>query len=395
MLVPKDTMIIKQNRVEGILDFGADKRNDYPNVSRTISDNSGALGRCQKIYRNFLFGQGMAESGDFWKVVINPFGLRVDQLLRRIGVEMSIHDGVALQIGYNANLDPISITPYPFETIRVENNQDVYGNAEYKYITTVKYHEDWTASRFKKDKIKTFNVYNRDKEVIARQIDLAGGIENWNGQMFYYGKDGLVAYPHNKFHEVMEDAITDIYIKKGKNASASTNFMPSHIIQMPDSFAAMSNMDDDKDGKKLEKSMTDSLKMFQGYDQAAKLWIIQNKCKDENGKMVPFKIDKLELQNYDKVFELTEKSCKENTRDCYLIPEVLFVLGKGFSTDEIVNGFNYYNNIIKHDQQILEEIFMELFTGWAYDINPSKNYAITPLQYMTDKEPVTPEKPTE
>lgn len=380
---------IHSNTFDDILNFGSDKRNNYPNETAIIAQNSGALKRCLSIYNNFLFGQGMTESGDFWKTKINANGLRVDQLLRRV-IEEYKHKGVALHVGYNANLDPCSIIPFPFETIRLKNNRDNYDFEEYKYITMLKYHPNWCAPYFKRDKIVEFNLYCHDKDVIARQIELAGGFKNWNGQIFYYGQDGEVKYPHNSFHSVIEDCITDIYLKRGKNASASTNFMPSHILQLPFKFSEIaSRISEDNNGltnpeksDKLKEAFKKNIADFQGAENLGKMMVLENTSKDNEGKMIPIKIDKLEVQNYDKVFELTERTVKDNIRDNFLIPEVLSVMGKGFSTDEIVNGYNYYNNIIKHDQQILEEIFMTLFSNWYRPINQSGNYSIKPLEYL-------------
>lgn len=382
----REPFSIRSNTFDDILNFGSDRRNNYPNETKIIAENSGALKRCLKIYNNFLFGQGMTESGDFWKTKINAKGLRVDQLLRRI-IDEYKHRGIALHIGYNGNLDPCSIIPFPFETIRLKNNRDLMDYEKYKYITVLKYHPNWCAFNFMRKDIVDFNLYNSDKEVIKRQIELAGGFDKWNGQMFYFGENGEVAYPHNSFHSVVEDCISDIYMKRAKNATTSTNFMASHVIQQPFGFDEIaSNIEGDNEGKRkgkeLEAEFIKGLEGFQGGENAGKILLIQNKSRDTEGKMIPYLITKLEMQNYDKVFEITEKTVHDNIRDNFLIPEVLSSMGKGFATDEIVNGYNYYNQIIKQDQQVIEEIFMTLFKNWWKPINPSGNYSITPLSYL-------------
>lgn len=371
-----DTLKINYNKQLDIQAFGED--NKYPNSSYTMSLNSGALKQCVGIYSGFIFGQGMSESGGFWKAVINQSGLRIDQFARWAVNQYAIHNGFAFLVGYNGLLEPNSITPIPFEQLRFPKADDS------QQVTTVKYYKDWTEKSIKKENIKTFNLYNPDKEIIARQIELAGGIENWPGQVYYFGENGLNKYPHNSFHSVLEDVVTDIKTKKGRNSSASTNFMPSAIIQVPFTFKDVTPYKEtgDTDGLQYKGEVMETFLEFQGNENAARLMVIENTSKDEKGNMIPFKIDKIEATNFDEIFGAVQATVKTNVRENYLIPEVLFVLGKGFATDEIINGFNYYNHLTQHQRLIIEEVFTEIFSKWAYNINPSGNYAITPLKYL-------------
>jgi len=370
-----DTLKISYNKQLDIRAYGTD--NLYPNNSHILALNSGAVKQCINIYANFIFGQGMTESGQFWKQKVNINGLRVDQFVRGIVQQYSVHDAFAFLVGYNGFLEPASVTIIPFETLRFPKADDS------DIVTTVKYYKDWSERNIKKEKIKEFNLYNPDKEIIARQIELAGGLGKWAGQIFYYGANGEAKYAHNSFHAVLEDAITDVKTKKGRNSSASTNFMPPVIIQFPFTFASVTPyQESDPKGERYKGEVMASLLEFQGHENAGRLMVIENTSKDEKGNMIPFKIDKIEPQDYEATFSAIQQTVKQNIRENYMIPEVLFVLGKGFTSDEIVNGYNYYNNITAHKRQIIEEVVMEIFSKWAWDINPSQNYAIKQLQYL-------------
>ena len=118
----EDSLQQKENRQLEKIKFGTDNR--YPNNSKTIAYNSGAIRRSINVYQRFIFGRGMTLDSGFWKAKINWYGLTVDQLNRAIIHDYSIHKGFALHIGYDGTLDPVSITPVPFETLRLRKPDD-------------------------------------------------------------------------------------------------------------------------------------------------------------------------------------------------------------------------------------------------------------------------------
>jgi hypothetical protein len=109
---------------------------------------------------------------------------------------------------------------------------------------------------------------------------------------------------------------------------------------------------------------------------------IENPVRDKDGKPVMLQIDKLDIQNYDKLTELTEKTVKDNIRGVFNIPAILLeVVATGFSTEIMEDMYSYYNHITADDRLIMEETLSEVFRGWATEINPSGNFAITPLTF--------------
>jgi len=231
--IAADTLITtKENRNFGIINFGDD--NKYPNYSAIIAKNSAALKRCISVYTAFVYGLGMTTNSGFWKMPVNIYGLRVDQFLRRIIGEYAAHKGFAFKVIYNGALEPTGFVPLDFECVRLTEPDDM------GRVSKVKVCKDWTAKRIdaKKD-IKEYDLFNPNFDVVLAQLEGAGGIDKWNGQVFYYGENGEVRYPHSMFHDVLEDTLSDIAIKKGKNANVHTNFMGSHLLQLPFTFAEM------------------------------------------------------------------------------------------------------------------------------------------------------------
>jgi len=376
-----DPLVIKtENRKFGIYNYGTD--NLYPNNNAVLSDNSGTLFKCWTTYLDFIFGKGMVENTDFWKMKVNIYGLRVDQLLRRIQKDFSIHEGFAVKIVYNSLMEKVGIVPVDFENCRLAYADD-FGR-----IVKIKYYKDWSAKRIEAKDIKEYDVYNPSKKDIAAQITAVDGIENWNGQILYFGKNGEVKYPHAKFHSVLEDVLTDIAIKKGKNANTSTNFMASHMLQLPYTFESLvdASITDAKERRseaaKLRVAFTTSLNNFQSAENTGKIVVVENDLKDSEGKSVAFDLQKFDIQDFDKIFEFTEGSVKDSIRGVYKQPKIFHdPVATGFSTEIMEAFYNYYNKVTSRDRQTFEEVFMDLFTGFK-GVPSGVVYEIEPLTYL-------------
>ena len=385
-----DTLDVKkENRNFGIYNYGED--NLYPNNNRVLANNSSALKRCIKTYGDFLFGNGMTTSEDFWRKKVNVSGLRVDQFLRRlVKNEYPVHGGFAFKVVYNGALDPISVVPLPFETLRLAKSDD------FGVIKKIRYHKDWSLKSIKKQDIVTYDVYNPNKEIIAGQIELAGGFENWNHQIFYYGENGEVKYTHCSFHASLEDVVTDVQLKKGRNANASTNFMASHILKLPVSWEEMAdeiiatspneNINREKVIEDIKQQWKDALGSFQSAENIGKIMMLTSKRLDNDGKVIFPELEKIDIQDYDKLYDLTLKIVKDNIRDEYQIPNILLEhVNTGFSTEEMEQAYNYYNNITQNIRQIFEEVFLEIFPKMFTGYDLSDNFSIQKLKYIKNE----------
>jgi len=369
-LTAKDTLVIEEHRNLGIYNFGID--NLYPNWSVNFAENSPSLHAALCVYERFIFGDGMTHSKDFWKRKINIYGLRVDQFLRRIVRSYAIHRGFAFKVLWNGAGEITGIVPVKFENCRLGKADD---NGVVKKI---RYCNDWSKKRLYDQKdILEYDVYNDDIEIIHRQAELAGGWDNYKGQIFYWGDNGELKYPHNSFHSVLEDCATDIGIKNGKNANVSTNFVASHMMELPFTFQEIADelnakvpeggrkVDPDQLREDYKKQMTS----FQSNENVGKFMLVENTKTDNEGKQIPIKVEKFELQNYDKMNEYTEKSVKENIRQNYNIPPILLQeTATGFSTEIFKHAYNYFNELTKYDRQIFEETFIEIFENWVNDV---------------------------
>ncbi|TVR42396.1 MAG: hypothetical protein EA392_00375 [Cryomorphaceae bacterium] len=348
-----------------------------------IIDRSPTAKAVVKTKERFIFGHGMTESGDFWKRVVNSRGHRVDQVIRRMVQSYVKFGGFALHFNYNAMFEKVSVTVLPFEQCRLGKPDDE--NFKNKVVV----YDNW--NEFDRRKAKDYNTYNPDPEVIARQVELAGGWDKYRGQIWYFGDNGEQEYPLSPFEPCKNEMITEILMGAGKNSNASTSFLASQIFVYPGSFAETSPYPEDKEKRdtgeqtRFEREILNMLSSMQGASKTGAVGLIENNIKDNEGNPVKMDVMKFDIQNFDKIFEHTEKSCENTIIKTSGVPHILIIpTATGFSQELLNNYYQFFNEATTYDRQIIEETCMEIFRGWHYDINPINNYEIKKLTLTID-----------
>ena len=381
---------------KGIIHY--DKDNAYPNTLDNIIDRSPTAKACLAVMERFVFGRGMTESGNFWKQTVNIKNLKVDQLTRRIIRSYKKHGGFALHFNYNGMYEKVSVTPLHFPSVRLGKPDD--GNYSGKVIVYPKWPQQHRISRIDGfDKTKdVYDVYNPDPEIVARQVELAGGWNKYNGQVWYYGENGEYDYPLSPFEPCRNDMITELLISAGKNSNVSSNFLGSQILVLPGTFKDLSPYPDDRSlidsgqESRYESEIMQMLSQLQGAERMGSLAVIENGVKDKDGNPVKFDVVKFDVQNFDKIHEYTERSCEDTIMKVAGVPHILLKpTATGFSQELLDNYYQFYNEATSYDRLIIEETMAEIFKNWHYAINPKGTYAITPLTLTIDKkEPTIP-----
>lgn len=363
--IDKRLTVVKNNTL-GIENYDID--NIYPQRVEDIISSSGTAALCVYMLRKFIFGGGFANK-DFYKAKVNKQGLTADKLQRKVAKSLSRHNGVALQVNYNALFEKIEINFVPFKHCRLTSCDNK------KYPNMLAIYDDWdrrNESSVDVKRVDYINFYNPSPEVIQAEVDAAGGWGNYKGQILYWTDEGL-EYPLCPGDAVLEDMQTDAKIKYFKYRNVTTNFMASHIIEV-DEFEAGGEGEDSGD----KEAFIDSLELFQGGDEALKMLVLEKKAGSS-----PAKITKVEIQDVDKLYQYTEESVRDNIIRQYLIPPVLVlqVAGKLGTSTEIQDATDYYNSITSEYRLICEEIFTELFAeNFVTQLNPAGDFTIIPLQ---------------
>lgn len=332
--------------------------NLYPQRLIDIVSDSGTAKTCLWLYERFVMGGG-AKDVNFYKSKVNSKGLTVDRLLRFTANQIGMFSGFAWHFNFNALGEITDITPVNFEYCRL----GIGGNEN-----KIAVYDDWGKTKrkkFNKTDVKFIDVWNQSE--VLRQIEAVGGVENYNGQIMYGTKNGL-DYPLASYDAVLEDMITEAQTKRFKANTSSKNFLASHIL--------VTGREEVAEGED-STDFGETLKQFQGGDGSGTILWMERESNEEQ-----IELKKVDIQNYDGLYEYTENSSRDNIIKSFIIPPVLLVRTSGAlgTSKEIADATEFYNSVTSYDRLVIEEVLSEVFAHFHVNINPSGDYSILPLK---------------
>ncbi|MFZ4412447.1 MAG: hypothetical protein ACOYOV_05125 [Bacteroidales bacterium] len=358
----------------GVQAFG--KTNLYPQTAKLLTSSSGIASSCIDTYSKFIEGRGFKDV-NFYQSIVNSSGLECDELLRLVSKDISDYRGFALHFNYNAMCEISDLNFTPFENCRLGIEDD---NG---YVSKIGIHPDWAKlkrkTRSKGITLKTIDfvdVYNPKKEVVKAQIEKAGGIDHYKGQVLWFSFDGGFIYPKPKYDSVCTDISTDAGLSNVMYRNVRYNFLTAGMLVRKKTSKSQ-DADSDVD---TEDNFSSNFKKFQGDENACKMIDVEIEFDEEAPQFVPFKTN-----SYDKEFSATEKSIGERIGRVFQQPPILRseTVPTGFTQDAINDAYNFYNSITEPERRTVERIFKRIFSNY-YDknINPTNDFSIIPLKYL-------------
>ena len=150
--------------------------NLYTERMQAYKNNSVTASMASNVMTQYLVGKGFK---GFNNVKIG--GESLIDITNDISESIVNNRGVYVHVNYNANLDVSDFKVIPFSYCRLGEKDSTDYNGK---ILVCK---DWTV-KVKEDDISVIDVYNDNKQVISEQINNAGGIENYKGQILFFNK---------------------------------------------------------------------------------------------------------------------------------------------------------------------------------------------------------------
>lgn len=351
------------NKRFGIISYGT--ANDYPQKCLEILQSSGTGSHCMNTYSKFIAGEQFI---DQTLEKLNFGNLKGGEFRRKLAYDIGCFQGFAIHVVYNGLLDIVDLNFVPFENCRLGAN--LTDNGGFIFNNTIKIHPDWgqRIRRIIPDEVQTVDCYNSDKEVIKEQITNAGGFEAWNGQIFWYSVEGLGAYPLASFDPVITEMSTEDAISTVKNRSAKNNFIPAGML-----ITRGKNTESDKPEDIEPDEEVKAIRELQGDEKAFRIMHVRIENDEEKPEWIP-----IQINDGDRLFNYTEGSVQKNIGKIFGQPPVLrydLTPGKLGSSQEIIDAYNFYNNMTKLERQTISDILTELM--------PSKNFEIQPLTYAS------------
>lgn len=356
---------VKQNTIEGILNY--DKDNAYPQrIAATIAA-SGTGSACAKRYGKHIAGRGFFDEA-FAAIKVNRKKLTTNELLKKTAWDYARFNGFAWHVNYNVQGQVAEVQHIPFEHCRFCIPDDA------GYIARIAVYDDWARERSKKiDKrdIDKILVFNPDPEVVKKQIENAGGIEKYQGQVFYFTEVGL-EYPVAPCDPVLEDMETDSQISVFNWRTVKTGF-----IQQT-SYTQIGRFKNEEDREEFKTN----LKNFQGADNSNQIVLTEVDSKDE----API-IESFPVTINDKLFDAMGKSVTEKVIRNYGIPLTLVSVaqpGQLGLSKEFEEAESTYDNSTVDERMLISEQFKKVFTFWKEQVIPQSLLIIPKSGVKTD-----------
>lgn len=357
---------LKQFNHKGLGIITYDKDNQYPQRMGQLIGMSGTATIATKRESQHIIGNGFTDEA-FNGRVINRYGLKMHGLLRKIARSFSQNQGFGLQFNYNIFGQWVEVNFVPFKDMRLAIPDD------FGMINKVHVYDNWAnekEGRIFKDKIKKYNVFNPDPGVVLSQMEVAGGVNNYIGQILYYGEDGVLKYPLSEFDPVRDELETDGNIQIFKNSNVRNKFQAGHIL-------TTKKFDDDT----ARKNFQDNVRAVTGPESASSTMHFE--VEDWHDKDEPsLKIDKIEQQMNDTTYQWHEQSVQNGIRKAKSIPPVMmgdYPVGGLGNIQEYENSFRVMNQITKDDRLAITQMMETIFKFNAFGGNPSGDYTIDPL----------------
>ena len=366
-----DTRYLSALRLQS---YGAD--NLYPQHLQEITAASGTATTCLSRYQKFIEGNGFAN--ELADAIVNRQGMTGDDVLHQIAQDVARFGGFAVHVNYNVFGLVAEVNPVPFENCRLEESDDdgVVGH--------IVVHPDWSGRltrngqvlRVTEENVKRFPVFDPRPEVVARQIESVGGIDNYHGQIAWFSMDGRNIYPTPIYDAAVTDISTDEGLGNIKYRNARNSFLVSCMLVTRRNEPRI-----DHEGREHNEPMIadDDLRAFQGDENASKIMAVELESMEDKPEVIPFP-----SRNFDKDFSVSEQSVIE--RIYAQFHQELFYsirIGKlGFSGAVMQDAYEYYAGEVTNEQRFIARGLSAIFSHWY--INDYDTY-IQPLRYINSE----------
>jgi len=349
--------------------------NDYPQKILEIVNSSGTGKTCMDIYIKFVEGAGFIDKS-LAETPLNSRGEKANSLLRKFAKDLKNFNGFACLVKYDFLAKPIEYFNIPFEQCRIEIN------SKGEYTGEIAVHPDWTnltGKVFKQSDVKVVKRYN--PEMVIEEMVAAGGPENYLGQIFYFTSDGDFEYPICPFDPIVTDMLTEESVSTVKHRNAKYNFLPSGILvrkgRKPRTLPNGTIDPHDPYNQEQEASSRE-IKRMQGDENTSKIWVVDIDSDEEKPEFIDFT-----AKNYDRQYEITEKTVQQNIGSMFIIPPVLrgIDVGTGFGSELISNAYDFMNSVTGTERRQLSEFFQTILMDYSVKFS---DYSIAPLKYIQD-----------
>lgn len=361
--------------------YGGD--NLYPQNIREITMASGTAELCLARYTKFIEGYGFADE-TFSEAKLNARGDTADDILHNVAADLARFGGFALHVNYNILGEITSVAHIPFENCRLEEADDA------GFVAHVLVHPDWTGKstrmgvqiKVNEKHIDRINIFDPRQEVVMSEIELAGGISQYKGQVLWFSMSGKDTYPTPIYDSVITEISTDEGLGNVKYRNVRNNFLVSCMLIAKKGVPRI----DAETGEEEDRQMisAEDLKTFQGDEKTGKILYVELENDEDTPQVVAFP-----TKNYDKEFTTTDQSVIERIY-AQFHQELFYAIrmGKlGFSGTVMRDAYEYYAGEVTTEQRAIQRAFARIMESYGNGEWADTDFTLQPLKYISSEQP--------
>lgn len=342
-----DALSVKEDKREEVYNFGLD--NLYPDTIENLVNSSVTSKLCVDLAAKSIYGGSFGELG---AIVVNNEGQTLNQVTRIASKEYAKHGNCYIHIGYNGDLKINSIKVLPTTMMRVGKSDDL------GYSGKIVEFENWDSSshRIVKKKFKVYDRFNSNKSVLTAQIEAAGSILKYKGQVLHLKGDTNDVYGISDLNTVLYEALLEGNSQKFRANNSENGFLSTKLMVVRPF---------EKDEERM--AFKRSLKQLQGADNTGKILLMEstNANDDLNAQI---KLEDLTSEYNDSLFEYSDKIAEKNICKAFNIPTFL-VNGSesgifGNSGELVRQGRMMLFESQAETRDMFEENLRKIFSNW-------------------------------
>lgn len=359
--VKDNILTVKPDKRNDVFIWGAD--NAFPSLVEALINQSVTSKACVDKVSKAIYGKSFGESGN---IIVNNDGQTLNELLRISSREYTKYNNLFIHVGYNGELKIKSLKVIPANNIRVGKSDDLGYSG--KYLLYNNWHKQ--NGRIDKKKFQVYDRYNPIKKVIESQIENAGSITKYKGQILHIQKDSNSIYSLPDLNPVLSEALLENNSQRFRSNGAEKGFLNTKLMTVK----PFSNDDERNDFKK-------TLKNLQGADNSGNVLLLEasNATDDLENQL---KLDDLSSKYNDKLFQYSDTQARKNIALAYAVPLGLIDHSETSlfgNSGELINQMKIILWESKEEERdMIEEMFNRLMNN--YKDNVEQLQIISPIK---------------
>jgi len=218
--VKNSLLDVKVRLRDEVYNWGRD--NAYPSTMEYLLSSSVTAKNCVDKSAKSVIGKGVKNG----HIIVNKKGQTLNDVIRTLSREYVKHNNAFISIGYNALFEVSSIETIPSKNVRVGERDD--SGYSGKYVVYANW--DGADGKVDSDAFQIVDKYNPNKEVIASQVEKAGNIKKYKGQVIHIQKYLNEIYSLADGDCVILDMIAEINAGEFKQKGTTDGFLNTKIM---------------------------------------------------------------------------------------------------------------------------------------------------------------------